>query len=984
LQKSKLAPLYLIIAISLSSAIAFSQPEWKEKETKNFKLIFRESHSHLADHILISAEKSFKIISQIFDYQPNEKIVINTYDIYDYGFGSATTVPKNFIRLEIEPLEPGYENTPYNERFQWILSHELVHIFVNDQSSSAESFFRKIFGKVSPEQIQPLTIFYSYLTNYSRYTPRWHQESIAVFMETWLSGGFGRTLGNFDEMYFRSKVNENIEFPSELKLETVANHKSFLTETLFYLYGGRFAVYLVLNYGYEKFFKWFSAGETKFYQTYKSRFENIYDLDFDDAWDDFEKFEIEFQEKNLEKLKASQLSHISRITSQPFGMITQPYFNNRKNIVYFGNHMPKHLAGLNALDLSTGESTEIASLPTPSMFQVFSTGYDQSTGTFFYTTNNNQLYRDVWKYDFAKNEHKLLFENSRIGHLTVSESTRELWGIRHSGGGASLIYSEYPYENYKIIYSFNIGEEIQQLSVSSSGKTLAAVLHRSSGEQFILLADCEPLKNKNEFIYRIITSSGSPENPSWGKDEKIIYWNAFTNGVSNIYKYNFEDETVQPASHTLNGLFHPIEINEDTLFAFEFTSGGFYPVLIPNKKVDFLPAINYMGQKLVDDEPLFIDWSVYQYKDSLIKIPDYSESYNGLSNVELLTFSPIITGFQDQKVLGLFLRFSDPLINHDLTIEAGYSPFNKNPESPKYHVKAKYEYLKQWELAYEFNAPDFYDLFNKRKRGTIGTKYKLGYTHYYIFDNPLKVKQQTEVLIYKDIQFFNDNLIPITEPDFAIINTNLNSRNLRRTIGSSEFETGDEFNFSVLGFAANPKSPEYAAQIYIEWDHYTPWIIPHNIFYFKLASGYHIKNDNLIQSKFFFGGFGNRQLENADVKQYRNVFRLPGLPIYSIPADIFGKFTIENNFPPLRLGASLIGSHILNYIDASIYTHSLVINSLSGAPRPEALISAGVQLNFIFKHWANLESTFSAGIAQAWQNNHKTWEWFLSYKLLRN
>ncbi len=47
---------------------------------------------------------------KIFNYKPSEKIIINTFDIYDFGFGSTTTVPHNYIRLEIEPLEHGYES----------------------------------------------------------------------------------------------------------------------------------------------------------------------------------------------------------------------------------------------------------------------------------------------------------------------------------------------------------------------------------------------------------------------------------------------------------------------------------------------------------------------------------------------------------------------------------------------------------------------------------------------------------------------------------------------------------------------------------------------------------------------------------------------------------------------------------------------------------------------------------------------------------
>ena len=47
-------------------------------------------------------------------------------------------------------------------------------------------------------------------------------------------------------------------------------------------------------------------------------------------------------------------------------------------------------------------------------------------------------------------------------------------------------------------------------------------------------------------------------------------------------------------------------------------------------------------------------------------------------------------------------------------------------------------------------------------------------------------------------------------------------------------------------------------------------------------------------------------------------------------------------------------------------------------------IDLGAQLNLIFKHWFNLESTLSAGVANAWYEGGSSWEWFVSYKLLRN
>jgi hypothetical protein len=88
----------------------------------------------------------------------------------------------------------------------------------------------------------------------------------------------------------------------------------------------------------------------------------------------------------------------------------------------------------------------------------------------------------------------------------------------------------------------------------------------------------------------------------------------------------------------------------------------------------------------------------------------------------------------------------------------------------------------------------------------------------------------------------------------------------------------------------------------------------------------------------------------------------------------------ENNLPPLRFGGVGIGQHYLDYIDMSLFSNALVANTngynLWG--------DIGAQINFVFKDWFNLQSTFSAGIAKSWFKSGDSWQWFLSYKILKN
>ncbi len=961
--------------------------DWFKTESENFIVIYRESHSSLVPYIIRSAENSLKMLMDIFKFKPTEKIVINTFDISDYGYATTTAIPRNFIRLEIEPLEPGYEIIPYNERLQWLISHELVHIVINDQASNIENLLRNVFQKVTPEQVQPITVFYSILTNYSRYTPRWHQEAIAVFMETWLSGGFGRILGNFDEMYFRTMVLDNKEFPSDLKIDSRLIHSSFLVETVYYLYGARFASYLAIKYGAQKLLDWFKISPGDFYLSFKKKFESLFNKDFDEEWQNFIEFEKEFQKKNIERLNSSKTTFIKRLSNEPFGFTTQPHFDPVSGSVIFGYHKPNHLASIQKFNLNSLESVDIATLPTPSQYQIASTAFDYNTGLFFYTLNNNQLYRDLYVLDVQTEETRILYRDSRIGNLTVSPATHELWGIKHSGGKASIIHSPYPYNILEQTTEFLVGDDIQELAVTPSGKYLAATLLKSNGQQSIILVNTDSLLNSKTFNFNLITSSGSPENPSWSLDGKILYWNAYTNGVSNIYKVKFEDLFTQkinpvPITHTLGGLFKPIDIGKNLLFAFEFTSDGLIPVTFEDKPVETLPAIQYLGQEVIKKNSVVYNWYVSPSSEtsSLLEKND-EEEYNGLENLKIQTLIPVISGFQKQKMLGIFTHIADPLLNQEITIETGYSPFNENPLGPKWHFKGKYEYKKRWEIGFDHNAPDFYDLFNKRKRGLIGNKIHVANTHYWIYDNPLKVKQRTEVAYYFHQIFINDNLVRVSQPDFGVAQTNFNSKDLRRTIGSSDFEYGNEYNVTLMVFGSNlEKKFEFAEELFAEWDHFTTFFFPHNVFHFKLAGGYHQPNEKIFQSRFFFGGFGNRALENEEVKQFRKVFRFPGIPIYRLDAERFIKVMFENKLPPIRFTNAAIGNHFLNHIDFEIYSQALYVKS----PLGEKWIDLGAQMDLIFKHWFNLESTLSAGIANAWYENGKSWEWFVSFKLLKN
>ena len=875
--------------------------DWYTKESKNFKIIYRDSHAHLVNHLLSSAENSLIQLKKIFNYNPSEKIIINTYDVSDFGFGATTTLPENYIRIEIEPLEPGYEVVPYSERFQWLLSHELVHIVVNDMATNFESSLRSVFGKVSPDKNQPLTVFYSLLTNHNRYTPRWYQEAIAVFIETWFSGGYGRILGSFDEMYFRSLVNDQKSFPGDSEIENVTSHKSIFLENILYLYGTRFIAHLSEKYGAKKVFDWYSLQPNEFYPGLKSKFEEIFGVDFSDAWDQFVSDEKLFQTSNLSLLKKFSITETKALAKKPFGWVTQVTFDKINNSLIFGYHRSGELAEIQRFDLNNNKSSIITTLQSPSLIQVASVAYDESYKQIFFTTNNNQLYRDVWMYDLNTNKEKLLFRDMRVGTLTVSQTTHELWGIQHLSGKAILVRSKYPYTELQSLSVFKVGDEFQDLSINPKGNLLAVTMHRSDGTQSIILSELTGLEKGKSFSFRTVTSSGSPENPSWSCDGNYLYWNAYTNGVSNIYRYDLQNENIIPISNTLIGLFRPVEVSVDSMVALEFSLEGFTPVKFAIKKSEKLPAINYFGQKILEKAPELYELNLKPANEVIDKNSfSEEESFSSLGDLSIRTFIPIVSGFQSRVMLGVYTQVNDALLTHDLIMEAGVSPFKETTKDIKFHLRLKYSYRQKLILAIEHNSPDFYDLFNKRKRGMLGSRYAIGYNHYWVYDNPLKVRQNTELSFYNGIKYINDNLTEVRQPDYAIFKSDLDIQNLRKSIGSIDWESGDQIKLSLMGYGSNPEAPKFSGQLMAEWYKLLLFLVNHNVLQFRSFAGYHFVNDQLPETMFYFGGFGNREIENEPVKQFEKMFRFPGVPIYSITSDKFLKVMVENSFPPLQ------------------------------------------------------------------------------------
>ncbi|HKC23557.1 MAG TPA: hypothetical protein VKF32_02390, partial [Thermoanaerobaculia bacterium] len=77
-------------------------------------------------------------------------------DFADFGNAGANSVPRDTVILKIAPLSFAFETFTANERMNYLMNHELVHVATMDQAAAPERLFRGLFrGKVVPVAEHP-------------------------------------------------------------------------------------------------------------------------------------------------------------------------------------------------------------------------------------------------------------------------------------------------------------------------------------------------------------------------------------------------------------------------------------------------------------------------------------------------------------------------------------------------------------------------------------------------------------------------------------------------------------------------------------------------------------------------------------------------------------------------------------------------------------------------------------------------------------
>jgi len=957
-----LAPLLLLL--QLAPVYGQHKVTVTEYQTRRVRLVYMDkATSYLVPHTVRSFENALLFHKHFWDYLPSEETNILFNDFTDVGNGGTSVIPTNYLNIAVAPFDYTFSVVPSNERMQWLMSHELTHQVMCDKASKNDRILRGVFGgKVYIDNRDPESMLYSYFTTPRWYSPRWYHEGIAVFMETWMSGGIGRVLGGYDEMVFRTMVRDSAFFYNVIGLETEGTTVDFQVGVNSYLYGTRFVSYLALTYGIDRLRNFYARTDTS-RRFYANQFRHVYGLRIQDAWNQWISWEHAFQKSNIEKISAIPLSRYRPIGRKPLGSVSAQFVDPVSGKMFVAVNYPKSLAHISSIDLKTGEEKKIAPVPSPSLYYVTSLAYDDSTKTLFMSTHNND-WRGLRSVNVNTGRSRDLIKYDRTGNLAVNPKDHSLYGVQTMSGRTSLVKFRPPYTKWEEMYSLSFGKDLCDLAISPDGRLLCGTLSDIRGRQKLVIFDLQGLEVGMRDYREIYEFEDNPAmNFVFSPDGRYLYGTSYYTGVSNVFRIDIETRKAQILTNATSGFFRPLPVSADSMVVFEYTYKGMIPGMM---KIDTLADVNpitYLGQMVYKKNPVVQSWMLPPpSKVNLDTIQITEKKYKAIKETRLAGAYPILQGYKSYIGFGYRLNFTDPMMLNNLVIKASFTPYSNLPLKQTIHLAIDYTYW-NWSFQAQYNYADFYDLFGPTKFSRAGYMFSAKYNHVFMRMNPARTEIFVKLAAYGDLEtlpFYQNIESSYTELYMGTVN--FHRSYLRKSLGAIEAEQG--YDWTVYAFTSLAKETFYP-QLINNFD--LGFLLPmkNSSLWFRTSLGQSFGETDKTNSYFYFGGFGNNWVDYRNPQQYRDMQSFPGVQINELSAINYAKLTTEINFPPIRFRKVGLLGFYSTYARFSAFGMGFFSNLATDLQNMN-YFSTGAQLDLELVLFSLIKSNLSFGYARAY------------------
>ena len=295
----------------------------------------------------------------------------------------------------------------------------------------------------------------------------------------------------------------------------------------------------------------------------------------------------------------------------------------------------------------------------------------------------------------------------------------------------------------------------------------------------------------------------------------------------------------------------------------------------------------------------------------------------------------------------------------------------------RFHARVQLKTL-NWDLKYQHNGADFYDLFGPVKRSRRGDNFVAAYNRTIIYDPPRQLDLFASAAVYTGLDVLPNAQNVASPKNIESLEVGAKYTNTRKALGGVDHEKGIEWRLlGDLDYAQNEAFPKLYGGI----DYGVPLPFPNSWVWIYAHAGTAAGRRSSPLAAFYFGSFRNNYVDDRPEKRYREMESFPGFSIDEIAARRFAKLTGEVNLPPIRFAEIGTPAFFLSYVRPAAFGGFMATDEPDRSSHHYADLGAQLDLNFTVA--MRLPMIFSVGAAGGWRDGHyRKTEWLASLKIL--
>ena len=581
--------IYLIAGHLIYPQNYYNHPEieWRTFETENFQIHFYKSTEGTAREGAYVAEKIYPLITNIYDYKPNQKTDIIFLDTDDISNGAAYYYD-NKIMIWASPMD--FELRGSHRWLQNVITHEFAHIVSMQKAMKAGLRFPGAYLQwLGYEDEKRKDVLYGYPNRLASYAlpgtvvPPWLAEGTAQFMYD------GADWDNWDthrDMILRDRtMNNNLLTFTEMN----TFGKSGIGNESTYNSGYKLCRFIALSYGSDKLKEILINLSSPFQFSINNSIKKSIGITGDKLYEDFKESLNNGYSLLTKSIRQSNINH-NIITDGGTANLHPSWSPDGKKISFISNADNDFFGqtDLFVYDIDDHESKKVQKnvVSSPSWNHDGSVIYYSKRAK--YPNKNGSRYFDLYEYYFNDEKENRLTIDARAFSPCFIPTDSSLVYLATYDGGQNIFHIDLNTRITQKLTNFTDRRMISNLSFDENNNRLIFDVTRNH------FRDIAYLSFEDSLIGYLF------ENKEWDERDadifsgKIIYSDD-RSGIFNLYMIDEETMNGGYVTNVMGGAFMP-DINQFGQIVYSHYENASYNIAI-------IDTAEYIDQSLVGYNP---------------------------------------------------------------------------------------------------------------------------------------------------------------------------------------------------------------------------------------------------------------------------------------------------------------------------------------------------------------------------------------------